>query len=514
MLSALILLEDGTAEIRGLNGSLALRRWQAHDEMPHGAAFSPDGKTAATVAHDGLAKLWEVSTGRELKVFRSEGPARSVKFNRVGDKIIVGSDDGRARVWSIDLGRQLNEFACASNSARLRAGHPPIAVQAASFSPDGEQAVIACASGAAEIWDLKHDRRRLTIRTRSKALWTAVFSPDGTTVLTGSDDGSLRMWSAMNGSLIREYIGHEGRITSATFTRDSRYILTASDDTTAALWDSAFGQRLHIFRGHTFYVMSAEFSHDELEVITASWDKSVRQWQIGNGELRLKIRLDDGNSGGVTSIAFSPTGDKVVAGTWKRGATILNGATGEILRDLVTKTPVVSVAFSPDGRRVATASVDDNLDRGVVTEWDADTGRILVSLPPQEEGVASVAFNSDGKSLMVAGSDGVVRLWNPASGAPLAALPKQGDAIQFASFNPRGDRIVIATRSEHAEGAVWDLITRSIIFRLSGKNKPWNSAVFDATGTRIVARIWMATPSSTTPPTVGNCLRYRGRAQK
>ena len=105
--------------------------------------------------------------------------------------------------------------------------------------------------------------------------------------------------------------------------------------------------------------------------------------------------------------------------------------------DLMGSEPFSSVAFSPDGRRIATGD-------SRIREWDATTGAPIATLGGDMKQVYSVGYSPDGGRVLSAANDGSVRLWNATSGAPIATLLSGGDVPLYAAFSPDGRRVVAA----------------------------------------------------------------------
>jgi len=465
----LILIEDGFAELRDVADGRTRVRWRAHLGMPHAGAFSPDGRLLLTAGQDKVAKLWDAATGREIRSYPSEGPVRSASFSRDGALIITGSEDGYARVWGVKEDRQLHRFSC------------PLGVQSAGFNADGKRVIIACGNGTAEGWNLQPRERRFVLATKPEgALWSTVFSPDGRLILTSAANGTLRLWNGHDGSLVRMLGRHDDRAKSALFSRDGKYIVSVSDDRTAAIWETSTGRKLQELNGHTFYVLHAEFLDQGRKVVTASWDQSVRIWQLSDDDVDFVMQR---GAGGITSAAFSPTGDKFVTGSWNGGAAISSAADGQLLKPLPAATSVGAVAFSPDGQKVATAEVGDQLDWNVVSVRDVHTGKALFSLPKGAGSVGSVAFSPDGTTLLVAG-DEMVGLWNAGNGSFEAEFPNQPNGVDSAAFSPHGERVV--TVSSDGAAAVWDAGTRAKLVDLATPEAWLSSVAFDSAGDRVV----------------------------
>jgi hypothetical protein len=112
----------------------------------------------------------------------------------------------------------------------------------------------------------------------------------------------------------------------------------------------------------------------------------------------------------VTAVAFSPDGTRVLTGSVDETARLWDTATGKAVATLARHTnSVTAVAFSPDGTRVLTGSADNT-----ARLWDAATGKAVATLAGHTGSVAAVAFSPDGRRILTGSSDNTARLWDAA----------------------------------------------------------------------------------------------------
>jgi len=154
----------------------------------------------------------------------------------------------------------------------------------------------------------------------------------------------------------------------------------------------------------------------------------------------------------------------------------------------------VGVTFSPDGKRLATASKGR---QGACKVWDAVTGKELFKLSGHAAQFCGVAFSPDGVRLATAGGDKTVSVWDIKTGKALLTLSGHSDNVNRVAFSPDGKRL--ATAGDDKTAKVWDAVTGKELFTLSGHTDRVSSVAFSSDGTRLATagddktvRVWDA----------------------
>ena len=151
----------------------------------------------------------------------------------------------------------------------------------------------------------------------------------------------------------------------------------------------------------------------------------------------------------VASVAFSPDGKRIVTASWDNTARLWDGETGKPIGELKGHEQwVVNAAFSP-AQRIVTASWDNT-----ARLWDSETGKPIGELKGHEKPVVSAAFSPDGKRIVTASDDNTARLWDGETGKPIGEPLKHEGEVSSAAFSPDGKRIVTAADDK---ARLWDI---------------------------------------------------------
>ena len=218
-------------------------------------------------------------------------------------------------------------------------------------------------------------------------------------------------------------------------------------------------------------------------------------WQVREAlaaalpQVRERLLLK-GHEDFVVSATFSPDGKRMVTASHDKTARVWNAATGAEIAVLKGhESRLNSAAFSPDGRRVVTAS-DDKTAR----VWDASTGAEIAVLKGHEGDIKSAAFSPDGTRVVTASADNTARVWDSVTGANISVLKGHGGIVNSAVFSPDGSRVVTGSLDQTAR--VWDARTGSELIQLKENDVVW-SAVFSPEGKRVLtasAHNWWGAP--------------------
>jgi WD40 repeat protein/tetratricopeptide (TPR) repeat protein/tRNA A-37 threonylcarbamoyl transferase component Bud32 len=237
----------------------------------------------------------------------------------------------------------------------------------------------------------------------------------------------------------------------------------------------------------------AEELLDECQADLRGWE-----WDYLKGLCQADLVTCRGHTAPVTRVAFSPDGRRLASasGTWGTAepgeVKVWDAATGRELRTFRGHTaPVMSVAFSPDGRRLASGSASWGNTLGEVKVWDADTGDVFRTLPRSVGNVFCVAFSPEGTRLATAGADRKVRLWEVETGKEIYTLGGHDQDVFSVAFSRDGRCLASAGRD--GEARVWDLSTGHELYAQLVGPADIRGVTFSPDGLQIATASWDTT---------------------
>jgi WD40 repeat protein/type II secretory pathway predicted ATPase ExeA len=460
-----------------------------HSDWINALAFSPDGARLASASEDMLIRLWDAQTGAAIgePLAGHTDAVWSVRFSPDGARLVSAGADGTLRLWDAQTGAAIGE---------PLTGHDDIVFSAA-FAPDGARIVSASADGTLRLWDAQTGAPvGEPLIGHTDWVLSAAFSPDGQMIVSGGADAQVRLWDAASGAPLLELNGHTGWVRSVAFGPDGLTLLSGGTDGTLRRWDVVSGQGA-LLGAHTDAIWSVVFDASGAQALSGGADGRVLLWDV-TGDQGLGVVFAQQaeavaalalHGGWLASANGSPTGSGA-----DHSIRLWNTADGAPRPPLIGHTrSVTALAFSPDGARLASASVDRTLRL-----WDAQTGAAVGEpLVGHTDAVMAVAYSPDGSRLASGSFDGTLRLWDAQTGAAVGEpLSGHTDAVLTLAYSPDGARL--ASGSFDGTLRLWDAQTGAAVGEpLSGHTDAVTALAFSpdgrllATGSRDqTIRLW------------------------
>ena len=314
-------------------------------------------------------------------------------------------------------------------------------IRGVAFSPDGRLVAGAFGTfagmlanpipGQIVLWDVTTGKRRATLLGHLDGVKSVAFSPNGKLIATAGYLDEIKLWETETAAQIAS-VPATAVTTSIAFSPDGKFLAVGLDaagvhpaaENNAELYDVATRNLVRRFEEHEWGISAVTFSPSGSLLATSSHDGTVRLWDVATG--RSLATLVDQKLNDTVNEYFQRIARRKIEGM---------------------PASIESVAFSPDGKRMAIAgglmsARGRESGIGAVTLWDVATRQPQSTLPDPDCSVQQVQFSVDGKLLATAGRDGYVRLWDTATLREMGRFPGAAPI----AFSPDGKAVISTAR--------------------------------------------------------------------
>lgn len=511
---------DKTIKLWDVASGKLLKTFAGHSEDLLSVAFSPDGNFIASSSNDKTVKLWNVASGRLLRNLTGHSkPIELVAFNP-DNKSLVSVDAGEFKVWDLmtdklpqtftrsdprkggfrdrlssfcqlkkllalpTLGGEI-EIRDAENGSLIRFLSGKLrSFEAVAFSPDGK---ILASRGHAdsntitEIWDVGTGELLKTVSDPGYDFFAPmIFSPNGKILAFGTN---VKLRDFETDKILVTLAQHSYDALSVDFSADGRFLASFAGygSYSIKLWGLKSGEPFKSFKLKPYSKNPAAFSPDSKYIASVDDEFKVELWDVEKGTERDLISSAQRN---YSSVRFSPDGKTLAyIGVFGTSVEIVN-----IQRDYESKKlpadsfvdssdslRLISVAFSPNGRKLISGSSDNTIKM-----WDVNSTRLIKTIPGHTGEVYSAVFSPNGQIIASGGKDKTIRLWNAISGRPVRTLKGHTGEVMSIDFSPGGK--ILASASFDRTVKLWDAATGKILRTLSGHTGEVQSVKFSPDG--------------------------------
>ncbi|KAF7794916.1 hypothetical protein EIP86_006059 [Pleurotus ostreatoroseus] len=433
------------------------KTFAGHRDAVLNAYFSADCNTIYTVSRDGAVFTWKAKASDEESESDSDDddePVASTSalgnsiastrwgvhkrhyfnlphtkvvcsaFHAPSNLLIVGFSSGVFGLWEMPAFQNIHTLSISQEK-----------ISSVAINPSGEWLAFGAKKlGQLLVWEWQSESYVLKQQGHYFDMNTLSYAPDGQNVATGGDDGKVKVWNTTSGFCFVTFSEHSASVTGVEFAKQGQVLFSASLDGTVRAFDLIRYRNFRTFTSPTPVQFACLAVDPSGEVVAAGSADSfeVFLWSVQTGKL---LDVLAGHEGPVSSLAFAPTGGLLASGSWDRTVRVWNVfARSHAVEPYALSADVLAVAFRPDGKALAAATLD-----GQVAFFDVALGRQTGAIEGRKDvaggrkaddrvaaansaagkAFTSLAYSADGALLLCGGASKHVVLYDVAGGVAL-----------------------------------------------------------------------------------------------
>ncbi|KAI8390883.1 WD40 repeat-like protein [Radiomyces spectabilis] len=361
-----------------------------HRDTVLGAWFSDDMQSIYTVSKDSAVYLWKYGTLAELRGKESEdemdvdeetpvrvdkarwrvrakhpfkqnyAKVKSCEYFSKGNLLVIGFSNGLFGLYETPSFNNIHTLSISQMS-----------INTVAINRTGEWLAFGSSKlGQLLVWEWQSETYVLKQQGHYYDMNTLSYSADGQTLATGGDDGKVKVWNTTSGFCFVTFNEHKSGVSAVEFAKQGQVLFSASLDGTVRAFDLVRYRNFRTFTSPNPVQFTSLAVDPSGEIVCAGTMDTfeIFVWSVQTGKL---LDILAGHEGPISSLSFSPTGMMLASGSWDQTARTWDVfGRSKHIEALQHQTEVLAVAYRPDGKQVATATLD-----GMISFWDVELGK-------------------------------------------------------------------------------------------------------------------------------------------
>ncbi|KAI1326880.1 periodic tryptophan protein 2 [Xylariaceae sp. FL0255] len=414
-----------------------------HKQTVIGAWFSKDQETIYTVSKDGAVFDWQYTRHpdapppddedeemegandddmrwrivRRHYSMQNNSHVKCASFHAESNLLVAGFSNGIFGLYELPDFNPIHTLSVSQNE-----------IDFVSINNSGEWLAFGASRlGQLLVWEWQSESYILKQQGHFDSMNSLVYSPDGKRIITTADDGKIKVWDVDSGFCIVTFTEHTSGVTACEFAKKGNVLFTSSLDGSIRAWDLIRYRNFRTFTAPSRLSFSCLAVDPSGEVVAAgSLDSfDIHIWSVQTGQLLDQM---SGHEGPISSLAFAPSGDLLVSGSWDRTARLWSifGRT-QSSEPLQLQADVLDVAIRPDSAQVAISTLDGQLTFWSIAEAEQVSGldgrrdvsggrkvadRRTAANVSGTKSFGSIQYSTDGSCILAAGSSKYICLYS------------------------------------------------------------------------------------------------------
>lgn len=458
-----------------------------HEGPVEAVKFSPNGDYFASGGCDGhvnterckgVVHIWDIRTGGKISTILHDDVVRSLEFTPDSNYLVSGSGDGTARVSIVKTGEEITSLTHSASFDTDAEFSSSTGVRDVAVSPDGQYVISGGHDNIARLWKIFPEKQYYQFLDGSDEIQDVAISADGKYVASGGNY-HVKIWDMASNKMVLEI---EKPAYNLWFTPDGGFVYLNRDE--VVLIEIGTGREVYKIPNNNIRDISedekyfASYDGNRLNIIEVSTGKKIAETEIPDFGLPNLVEFSPDNQYLVTNVVTNDGNDKDVVH-------VLEISTGKEISRFTHEYSVHAVAFSPDGKYIASGGDDTSLELvnyifcSIISEiglhcgnyfvavWEVETGKEIARLHHDGE-INSISFSPNGEYIASGSDDNTARVWDISTGTEVTRVTHDvngiEDSVFTVAFSPDGKFVLSVGGDRRIR--VWDAFTGKDVSRM------------------------------------------------